>query len=277
MQLRSSAWQNVDATAEPLMFVDYLDAFDQAMRAARLASLVPLALGPGGAALDVGCGPGEVLIDLAGLVAPGGRVVGVDVSETMLATARSRAAARGVDVELRHGDAHMLEFGDGSFDAVHCDRVLQHLDDPRSAVTEMARVLVPGGRLMLKEPDWDGLFIDADDVATTRVVRDSLVAGIRHPFIGRRLRRLALGAGLEVVDFGGTLGVYAVSRDAADRMWCLHAQLDRARDRAVIERRAAQAWWDELGALDAAGRFFAGMTSFRLVARKPSAMGGTGG
>ena len=273
-QLRSHAWQHVDGSSEPSAFAAYLDQFDVALRAGRMESVVLLGLGPGRAALDVGCGTGAVVVDIADVVGSDGRAVGVDVSETMIATARARAEAQGAAVELVVGDTHALDFPDGTFDAVHCDRVLQHLDDPERAIAEMARVLVPGGRLVINEPDWDGLFVDGDDVAVTHAVRDALVEHIRQPHVGRRLRRLALAAGLDVVDFHGALGVYAVTRAAADAMWSLHVQLDRAVTTGAVDRASADAWWEQLGVLDAAGQFFAGVVGFRIVARKPTPTSG---
>ncbi len=196
--------------------------------------------------------------------------MGVDLSETMITTAQARADAQAVTAEGVLGDATALSFADHSFDAVHCDRVLQHLDRPQAAIREMARVLVPGGRLMIKEPDWDGLFVDADDLVTTRAVRDQLVAHIRQPQIGRSLRRLVLAVGLEVVDFHGTLGIYAVSLAAADRVWNLRARLDGAVAVGAVDGDTAHAWWADLGARDEVGQFFAGVVGFRVVARKPA-------
>jgi Methylase involved in ubiquinone/menaquinone biosynthesis len=67
----------------------------------------------------------------------------------MLGIARERAAALGRDADLRQGDAQALEFPDESFDTVLCALGLCAIPDDRRAVTEMARVLRPGGRLLL--------------------------------------------------------------------------------------------------------------------------------
>lgn len=79
----------------------------------------------------------------------GTRLTGVDWSPAMLAVARERAAALGRDVDLRQGDAQALDFPDDSFDTVLCALGLCAIPDDRRAVTEMARVLRPGGRLLL--------------------------------------------------------------------------------------------------------------------------------
>ena len=80
---------------------------------------------------------------------PGLDVVGVDLSPDMLAIARQRAVDDGRDVDLREGDAHDLDFEDGSFDSVVCTFSLCNIPDTDRALGEMHRVLRPGGRLIL--------------------------------------------------------------------------------------------------------------------------------
>ena len=79
------------------------------------------------------------------------RLTGVDFSPAMLEIARSRAAQAGMDVELREGDAQMLDFADASFDTVVCTLSLCSIPDDRRAVAEVKRVLRPGGRFLLME------------------------------------------------------------------------------------------------------------------------------
>jgi ubiquinone/menaquinone biosynthesis C-methylase UbiE len=98
--------------------------------------------------LDVGCGDGAYLIEAARL---GAAAIGVDRSEAMLVTARRRAADRGVEVELQQGDAQALPFDDGTFDVVIAITVLCLVPDAVKAVNELARVAVPGGRVIIGE------------------------------------------------------------------------------------------------------------------------------
>jgi ubiquinone/menaquinone biosynthesis C-methylase UbiE len=79
----------------------------------------------------------------------GTRLTGVDWSPAMLSIARRRAADLGREADLRQGDAQALDFPDSSFDTVLCALGLCAIPDDRRAVTEMARVLRPGGRLLL--------------------------------------------------------------------------------------------------------------------------------
>ena len=77
------------------------------------------------------------------------KLTGVDLSPEMLDVARRRVADLDRTVELREGDAHRLAFDDASFDTVVCTFSLCNIPDPQQAVTEMRRVLRPGGRLVL--------------------------------------------------------------------------------------------------------------------------------
>ncbi len=99
-----------------------------------------------GEVLEVAVGTGRNLP----FYPPGIRLTGIELSPAMLRIARARAddlGTRGLD--LREGDAHELPFADGSFDTVVCTLGLCNIPDDRRAVSEMARVLRPGGRLLL--------------------------------------------------------------------------------------------------------------------------------
>lgn len=98
--------------------------------------------------LDVGTGDGTYAIEAA---LRGAVVTGLDSEQPMLDAAETRAAQRGLSVAFRRGRAEELPFGDGSFDGVLAVTVLCFVSKATTAVREMARVLVPGGRLVLGE------------------------------------------------------------------------------------------------------------------------------
>lgn len=108
---------------------------------------VPLRVG--NRVLDVACGTGVVARLAAPRVAPSGEVVGLDVTEGMLAVARAHAPEDGVPVEWIQGDATALPFADGAFDVVLCQQGLQFFPDKACALQEIYRVLVPGGTAAL--------------------------------------------------------------------------------------------------------------------------------
>jgi demethylmenaquinone methyltransferase/2-methoxy-6-polyprenyl-1,4-benzoquinol methylase len=109
-------------------------------------------LAPGGAALDVCCGTGDLALELAGRVGPEGTVVGCDFSERMLDLARAKAARRGASgVRFEWADALDLPYPDDSFDAATVGFGARNLADLDRGLRELARVVRPGGRLVILE------------------------------------------------------------------------------------------------------------------------------
>ena len=102
--------------------------------------------------LDIGCGAGMDLLLAARRTGPGGRAIGVDMTESMLERARSCARAAGVDnVELRRGDATALPVENESVDTVISNGVLNLVPEKDLAFREIYRVLRPGGILQLAD------------------------------------------------------------------------------------------------------------------------------
>ncbi|HET9161979.1 MAG TPA: bifunctional demethylmenaquinone methyltransferase/2-methoxy-6-polyprenyl-1,4-benzoquinol methylase UbiE [Solirubrobacterales bacterium] len=106
---------------------------------------------PGDAVLDVCCGTGDLSFELAARVAPGGHVVGCDFSEPMLDLAREKAVERGTPVRFEWADALQLPYDEGRFDALTVGFGVRNFADRDKGLREMARVLKPGGRLVILE------------------------------------------------------------------------------------------------------------------------------
>jgi SAM-dependent methyltransferase len=98
--------------------------------------------------LDAACGTGRYALKLA---EAGARVCGVDASEEMLAYARGNATKRSIVLDLRAGNLCALPFADESFDLVVCALALCHVPEPTPAMREFARVLRPGGRVVISD------------------------------------------------------------------------------------------------------------------------------
>lgn len=126
--------------------------------AQRRTVLDTLALRPGERVLDIGCGPGLLAEEMAAAVGGRGHVIGVDMSESMLALARSRAVVPGgAKVDLRPAAADHLPCADASVDVAVSTQVLEYVEDVAGALAEIHRVLVPGGRVAVLDTDWDSL------------------------------------------------------------------------------------------------------------------------
>jgi ubiquinone/menaquinone biosynthesis C-methylase UbiE len=124
-------------------------------RGSRLRTMLAddLELRPGDRVLDVGCGPGRFARVLAERVAPTGSVDGIDAAVEMINRASHQARNRGIPASFQVAFAQDLPFPDATFDAVACTLALHHVaeDDQPTAVEEMYRVLMPGGRLLIAE------------------------------------------------------------------------------------------------------------------------------
>lgn len=146
--------------------------------------------------LDVGCGTGVLACAAAERVGCDGRVVGLDPNEQMLAVARRKPGG----VTWQSGRAEALPFDDASFDTVASQFALMFFESKPVAITEMMRVLQPGGRLAVAV--WDSLEQAPGYLALTRLLRElfgaDVAAAMRAPFaLGDRneLLRLFVGAG----------------------------------------------------------------------------------
>ena len=101
--------------------------------------------------LEVGCGTGTLAMLATERVGPDGRVSGIDPSAALLATARRKAARRGLSIDFQPGAIEQLAFADQSFDVVLSSMMMHQLPDDLKlqGLTEIARVLKPGGRLLV--------------------------------------------------------------------------------------------------------------------------------
>lgn len=109
-------------------------------------------LSPGELVLDVGCGAGTDTLVAAQMVAPEGRVTGIDMTPEMIAKARSAAAEMGAtNVQFVDGDVERLPFGDESFDVVISNGVIDLIPNKDAVFSELQRVLRPGGRIQIAD------------------------------------------------------------------------------------------------------------------------------
>jgi ubiquinone/menaquinone biosynthesis C-methylase UbiE len=259
--LRPDPWRTLDAQPNVVKLIEGLEARGRARGQVRLRRrflrFVPVPRG--GRVLEVGCGSGVVLRDLAAMVGRRGEAVGVDPSRTILDAARrlSRRAPGG-RITLRHADGAHLPWSSDRFDAALAITVILHVAEPLSVVREMARVTRPGGRVGLQDQDFGMLAVTHPDRALT----------YPEPYSGRRLPGLLVAAGLQRVrvltDF---------FQDTTLEPWTktfLERRAENAVRYEVVDEPTAQRWLDGFTAEVAAGTFVLTMVYYGAVGVKPA-------
>ena len=250
----------VDEAEEPNELIEFLDVAKLApgIRNAKAELLDRLETEKAASALDIGCGYGADVVAMAMRMSSGGRAVGVDVSETMIAEARRRAAPIGLDVSFQVGDALALPFEDDTFDVSRVETVLQHLAEPARAVAEMVRVTRPGGRVGAFEFNQGTVFLDHPDVELSEVIRAGFASATAQSAMGSQLPRLFAEAG--VTDVRATPRV--IDQDPSFFRLVLGRHVTELIDGGVITPRRADRWWAAMDEAAAAGHFTNGATAF---------------
>jgi ubiquinone/menaquinone biosynthesis C-methylase UbiE len=256
----------VDDSPDARLFIEFLDARSgfAGERGVKELEISMLAIAPGNVVLDVGCGTGDDVREVAGLVGPGGKVVGLDVSCGMIEESCKRASGSGLPVEFVLGNAYGLEFPDQSFDRARADRLFVHLQAPERALVEMVRVLRPGGRIVVSDPDCDTIFVDSPKRETTRKVIHSLCDRSGSGMVGRELPRLFKHAGLS--------NIACVPRVLTMDLTLMHRLFDgHLAEPAVASMFAPgeiDCWWQEAARAEAEGRLHVGVTVFTTIGEK---------
>jgi ubiquinone/menaquinone biosynthesis C-methylase UbiE len=255
--------------SDPGFAMRFFDAGNQlpAVRALKPIMLELMALHRGHQVLEVGCGAGDDVRTIARRIGPDGRALGVDASPLIVAEATRRSLGRNLPVAFRVGDARALDLPDASVDRCRAERLLMHVHgEPAGVVAELARVLRPGGRLVVFDFDWDTLVIDGAECELTRRIVRSYSDGVPNGWVGRALPRLLRSAGfvdLQVVP-------HAVEIPFDFFGWILSGHLDAALAAGLFAPGELIGWWDALDAAYADGSFFAAILGFVVAGAKPA-------
>lgn len=259
---------DVDQTNDPDYFIRFLDeaSADESFQAYKQHSFALMELEPGQQILDVGCGTGEDARAMAQRVAPGGRVVAVDGSQSMIAAAQQRAKGCKLPIAFQVADALRLPFADNSFDASRADRIFMHLESPAQALREMMRVVRPRGRVLVYEVDFETVTVDLPDRPLTRRIVNTWCDGFRNGWLGRHIPALFREAGLHDV------------RITPATLWLRYPVAMQMIGPATVERACAagsltategEDWLRQLQERHKAGLLFCTLTGFLVLGRKP--------
>ena len=195
-------------------YIEFLSRRDVGSHAAHL---IPY-LKPGLRVLDFGCGPGTITVDLAKIVGPG-EVHGIDMEASQIAIARSSAEEGGHDnVTFHVGDATDLPFDNDFFDIAHCHSVLMFVPNTRALLTEVMRVLKPGGIISSRETIIDSSFLEPafyrlDDL--WELYSNFVRSDDGHPDMGKEMKDHILKAGFMDVRATASFNVYSTTEDIA--------------------------------------------------------------
>jgi ubiquinone/menaquinone biosynthesis C-methylase UbiE len=179
---------------------DRLKVLARSWAASTAALLDRVGVEEGQTCLDLGCGGGDVTLEIARRVGPAGRVVGIDMDEVKLGLAARDATTRGFsNVEFRPSSVYEWSERD-TYDLVYCRNFLQHLSRQDEVLRTMWAALRPGGALVVEDVEFSAAFCDPPNEwhgfwheSYARVLRSH--GG--DPSTGRRLYRLFLAAGVD--------------------------------------------------------------------------------
>ncbi|NTU97406.1 MAG: methyltransferase domain-containing protein [Chlorobiaceae bacterium] len=187
-----------------------LHILSRAMMPASMGILVRSGLAPGMAVLDLGCGSGDVTLEIAKTVGPEGRVVGIDMDEGVLMHARKGSEDAGCGVEWRCSKAEELK-EEGAYDIVYARFLLSHLPDPAGILQKMKRALKPDGRLVVEDIDINTHAYWPFHPSFRRYIELYAEAGRLRgvdPGIGPSLAAMAVDAGFEKIEVSISMPVF---------------------------------------------------------------------
>lgn len=234
----------------------------------RRRTLETLALQPGQTALDIGCGPGYLTLEMARQVGTRGRVIAVDTSQPMLDIARARCASLD-QIEFHLADAAAVPCPDASVDIAAAVQVYLFASDLDVVIRDLARVLRPGGRAVVIDTDWDSVVWHSSD----RDRMERLLAVWMQRYVNARVARFLPGslrrAGLEIERVEV---IPLVELDPGENTYSGSQATELARyvvSKGGVPAAEASAWEGDLRSLAKRGEYFFSLNRYVFLATKP--------
>lgn len=207
-----------------------------------------------GAIIDLGCGAGKDVIEIAKIVGDGVKVIGIDHDPIMLE--QGRADAKDLNnVEFVLSEASPLSFDNESINGLRTERVIQHLKEPQKVVDEVARILKPDSPFVIIETDWHSLslytpFMDIHKKLTSYLTDNK----INNGFAARKLTHYLTQSGFKDIKFQIHPFILTTLDDANQYLW-IEKMIQETAEHGFITRQEFEKLYGALKEADAAGHF----------------------
>jgi arsenite methyltransferase len=221
--------------------------------ARRLAVFKALEIKAGQSVLDLGCGGGHLVRDLAMAVGFSGHAVGLDTSNEQILAARALCAGIAA-VELVDGDATKLPFEDGRFDCLASIQMLEYIVEVDSAILEARRVLKPGGKAALISVLWDHWRFYGAEPALNEKMHDTWRMHCPHQMLPLQLPTRLAAAGFDQILQKPIAFMNNSMRQNAFSLWAAKLVVAFATANGIDEKETSL-WLQQLEKADAEGRF----------------------
>jgi len=252
--------------SESAAYISALEKFDQIAQLQELKALgrERTGIGPAARVLDVGCGFGLETLRLARLASPGGFVSGCDLSSDFLAEARRRAEAERANIAFEQARVEALPYPDRSFGTVWAERLLVYVPDLRQAVSEVRRVLCPGGHIASIEPDISTSTLNLKNRSLVRrVMGHEADTNVVHGWLPGQLHAILESVGFNNIQLATRVLVFAQDLAASYFAQCGHSA---AVDGLISESELLD-WTSGIEALFHDGKLFATVGYFLFTAK----------
>jgi arsenite methyltransferase len=233
--------------------------------AQRTRVLEALALARSERVVDLGCGPGLLALEMAHRVGMQGEVQSIDASASMIALAARRCYGKSW-VQLARGDVSRLPYPDLRFDAAVCTQVYEYVSEIDRALSELNRVLRPGGRAVIVDTDWESCVWRSSDDERMRRVIEAWDRHCPHPHLPRTLKQRLASAGFEVTG----AEVIALVNDRYDPNTYSHGIISTLCNwaRKHLSEEEVRAWAEDLRVLGERGEYFFSLNRYLFRAVK---------
>lgn len=207
-----------------------------------------------GTIIDLGCGAGKDVIEMAKLVSPSTKVIGIDHDPVMLD--QGKADAKGMDnVEFILSEAYPLQFDDESVNGLRTERVVQHLKEPQKVIDEIARILAPGSPFVILETDWHSLSLYTPHTDTQKKLNAYLTdTKINNGFAAKKLTSYLKQSNFKDIKFQIHPFILTTLDEANQYLW-IEKMIQETAEKGFISQQEFDKLYEAMKQADAEGYF----------------------